>query len=111
VLIWHGLASDARFYRATVAVTQDYDQFGFEHADGVFEAGDHVRGGEVSGDPRDEQMADGLVEEDFDGHAGIGAGEDGGEGFLFFERFVSEDSEIFVERSETVLSEALIACA
>ena len=48
----------------------------------------------------DEELADALVEDDFHRHAGIGAGEDGGEGFLFFGGLRLERLQVFAERLE-----------
>jgi hypothetical protein len=63
-------------------VAEDEDDLGSEDGGAVFEAADDFRRCDVTGDARDEDVSDGLVEDDLDGQARIGSGEDGGEGLL-----------------------------
>ena len=46
------------------------------HVHGVFDGADLIGGGDVAGHPDHEEIADALVEDDFRGHPGVGAGED-----------------------------------
>jgi hypothetical protein len=54
-------------------------------------------------------VSDGLVEDNLDGHARIGAGEDGGERLLLVDRMVAQDFQVPIEASEAAGNRALVA--
>jgi hypothetical protein len=56
-----------------------------------------------------EQMPDPLVEHQLDVHAGIGAGQDGGERDLRLGGVLLQDLQIVVERGQLALRKALVA--
>jgi hypothetical protein len=45
-------------------------------------------------------VPDGLVEDDFDRDAGVGAGEDGGEGLLLLDSVIAQDFAVLIEAGE-----------
>src|SRR5262245_41938877 len=63
-------------------MSQHQDRSGPEDFCAVFEAGDNLRCCDVTGNPADEDVADGLIEHEFNRHTGIGTREDSGERLL-----------------------------
>ena len=76
------LGLDGGLDGSAIGVAEDEDDLGSEDGGAVFEAADDFRRYDVTGDAGDEDVSDGLVEDDLDGQARVGAGEDGGEGLL-----------------------------
>jgi hypothetical protein len=89
-----GICFHGGFYGAATRVAQDEKNLDAKHRDAVFEAGDDLRRNNVACDTRNENLADSLVEYQFDGNAGIGAGENGSERLLFGDGAFPEDREI-----------------
>src|ERR1700686_1201711 len=67
---------------AALRVAQYHHQASAELFGGELDAADLGRSNDVTGDANDEEIAQALVEDDFDGHPGIGTAEDGGEWLL-----------------------------
>jgi hypothetical protein len=78
-------------------VAEDEDDLGSENSDAVFEARDNLGRDHIAGDARYEDASDGMVEHDLDAHARVGAGENGGEGFLLVYSMVAQNLEVLVE--------------
>jgi hypothetical protein len=93
------------FDGAAAIMTEHHDERHPEHRNTVFEAGDHLGSADVAGDPADKDMADALVEDELDGHTGVGTGQDGRERLLLGDRFLLQDCQVFVERREASTDE------
>ena len=70
----------SRLDRAAARVTEPEEHLDAEDGDSVFETRDDFRRDDITGDTRDKDIADGLIKHEFDGHARVGTGEDGGKG-------------------------------
>src|SRR6266542_1001473 len=108
-LTGNGLAVDAGLNRAATVMTKHYNDRHAEHRGTVFEASDHLGSADVAGDPIDKDVADALVENEFDRHAGVGAGQHGGEWLLLGHSLLFQDDQILVERGEASTYEAGVA--
>ncbi len=70
------------FDGSAIGVAEDEQKRGRELEGGVFEGGKAVVVEEISGNAHGENLAEGLIEDDFGSDAGVGAAEDGGHGRL-----------------------------
>jgi hypothetical protein len=84
---------------------------GFDPKDshGIFKAGDHLGRHHISGDSRDEDVADRLIKNKLHGHARIGAGQHCCKGFLFIDGVLSQDGEVVFDRCRPVRDHPLVA--
>jgi hypothetical protein len=103
------LALNGRLDCAASGMTENEDDLRPEDGGAVFEAADDFRRHHVAGDTGYKDVSDGLVEDDFDRHARIGAGEDGGERLLFVDRVVTQNSQVLIEAGEVAGNRALVA--
>ena len=55
-----------------------------------------------------EDVTDGLVEEDLDGHAGVRAREHGGEGLLLLGRLLGQQGEVLLKRGQPARREPCV---
>jgi hypothetical protein len=94
---------------SAAGVAENEDDLGSEDSDAVFEATDDFRRRHIAGDTGDEDVSDGLVEDDLDRHARIGAGEDGGKRLLLIDSMVAQDFQVLVEAGEAPRRKALVA--
>src|SRR5262245_26356158 len=68
--------------RTAALMSQDNHKARAEMCDRIRQASDDIRGDDVARDPHHKKIAESLVENQFHGHAGVAAPEDGGERFL-----------------------------
>ena len=82
ILDWPLQLLQGRFNGAALRVAQHHHQAGAELFGGELDAADLGWGDDVAGDADDEQIAEALIEDDFDRYPGVGTAENGGEWFL-----------------------------
>ena len=63
----------------------------------------------IAGHARDEDLADRLIEDQLDGHAGVGTGEDGSERFLLLGCSVLEYLQILLDGRQLIRREPLVS--
>jgi len=90
-------------------VRQHHDDPGPEHRRAVFETRGDFRRRHVAGNAADKDVADGLIEHQFDRHPGIGAGEHRGERLLPLGRLFMQQLEVMFMGGAAAVDVALIA--
>src|SRR5664279_6471079 len=103
------LALDGRADGATIGVSQDNNYLRAQDSGAILQAADDLRRDDVARDAGDKDVANALVENKFDGDAGVGAGQDGSEWLLFVSRVLLEDGKIVVVRGELSRDKPLVA--
>jgi hypothetical protein len=90
-------------------MAQHHDRSDAEDRGSGFETGDNLGRRHVSGKPADEEVADSLIEHQFDRCAGIGTREHGGEGLLLLGRLSMQQLKVVFVSRHTASHVALIA--
>jgi hypothetical protein len=82
------------------------ENFDAEDGDSVFETRNDLRRNDIAGDTSDKDVADGLIENEFDGNARVGTGEYGGKRFLLLDGAFLENPEIVLDGGELIVVKA-----
>jgi hypothetical protein len=106
----NGVGLHGRLDSSAARVTEHEEHFDAEDGDGVFETRHNFRRDDIAGDPSDKDVADGLIKHEFDGHARVGTGEDGGKGLLLLDGVFLENPEVVLDGGELIVVKALVAC-
>ncbi len=105
----HSFACDGRLDCSAIGVSKHHQCLHSQYGGAIFEAGNGVRGGNVSRHAHHKDMTDALVENQFHRHPRVCAGKHSGEWFLVLLRVRFEDIQIFIEGDELLRQEALVA--
>lgn len=92
---WHGAHNQYHFYT--------------EYRCAVLKTGDDLRRNNISGDPRRKNVADALVENDFDRNARVRTRQHGGKRFLLFGRLLLENCQILGVRAQIFGNETSVS--
>src|SRR5438552_4060996 len=94
------LRTHSGFHCTAITVTNHKHHLDTKYCRSVFETGDGCRSCKIARNAHHEQMTDGLIKDQLDGHPGIGTGEDGSKGLLLFNRIVTEYLQVLFQRHQ-----------